>query len=234
MRQSRGSSAPNVPSPPRASPQPCWPSAPSAGRLNWSETVTPRRWPPSKPAIRWAQRLAGPPYLVARIRALLAQSLLRLGQAGRADQFLASLGEQDRERGEICVATAELRLARGDPQAALTALAPVQEHPVSEDYWGSWLARADVLEAIAWDAPGDPDAADAAIERALDLSEPSGDLTPFLLYPACGLLLERHARQRTVHAALVAEIRGLLARPGGDGGMASPRERGGLGGSPPG
>jgi LuxR family transcriptional regulator, maltose regulon positive regulatory protein len=180
-----------------------------------------------------AQRLAGPPYLVARIRALLAQSLLRLGQAGRADQFLASLGEQDRERGEICVATAELRLARGDPQAALTALALVQEHPVSEDYWGSWLARAEVLEAIAWDTLGDPDAADAAIERALDLSEPSGDLTPFLLYPACGLLLERHARQRTVHAALVAEIRGLLARPGGDGGMASSRERGGLGGSAP-
>jgi DNA-binding CsgD family transcriptional regulator len=44
----------------------------------------------------------------------------------------------------------------------------------------------------------------------LDLSERSGGLTPFLLYPAPGLL-ERRARHRTSHAALVAEIRGLLA-----------------------
>ncbi len=34
-------------------------------------------------------------------------------------------------------------------------------------------------------------------------------MTPFLFYPAAGLL-ERHAGHRTAHAALVAEIRGLL------------------------
>jgi LuxR family transcriptional regulator, maltose regulon positive regulatory protein len=34
------------------------------------------------------------------------------------------------------------------------------------------------------------------------------------LYPASTLLLERHARHRTAHGALVAEIRGLLAGPG--------------------
>ena len=67
-----------------------------------------------------------------------------------------------------------------------------------------------MLEAIARDALGDPDAVDAALERALDLSERSGDLTPYLLYPASGLL-EHHARHRTAHAALAAEIRGLLA-----------------------
>ena len=43
-----------------------------------------------------------------------------------------------------------------------------------------------------------------------DLSEHSGDLTPFLLYPASGLL-ERQARHRTAHAALVAELLSLLA-----------------------
>ncbi len=183
-----------------------------------------------------ARRLEGHRYLVARIRALLAHSLIRLGQTERAGQFLAGLGEQDRERGELRVATAELRLAQGDPRGALAALALVQENPVAEDYWGFWQARADVLEALARDALGDPDAADAALERALDLSEPSGDLTPFLLYPAPGLL-ERHARHRTAHAALVAEIRGLLAGPGRPrgawGGGQSPPERGGLGGSPP-
>jgi len=157
-----------------------------------------------------ARRLAGPHYFAARIRALLVHSLVRLGQAERAGQFLAGLGERDRERGEIRVAAARLRLAQGDPQAALAALAPVQKDPVTEDYWGSWRARADVLEAIAREALGDRDAACAAVERALDLSEASGDLTPFLLYPVSGLL-ERHARHRTAHAALVAEIRGLLA-----------------------
>jgi LuxR family transcriptional regulator, maltose regulon positive regulatory protein len=157
-----------------------------------------------------AQRLAGQHYLVARIRALLMHSLVRAGQAERAEQVLAGLGEQDRQRGELRVATATLRLAQGGPQAALAALAPIQEHPVAEDYWGFWRARADMLEALARDSLGDPDAAGAALERALDLSERSGDLTPFLLYPAAGLL-ERHARHRTAHAALVAEIRGVLA-----------------------
>ena len=157
-----------------------------------------------------ARRLAGQHYFAARIRALLVQSLIRLGQVERAGQFLAGLGEQDRERDEIRVAAAELRLAQGDPQGALAALPPIQEDPDAEGYPGFWRARAGVLEAMARDAVGDPDAADAALERALDLSERSGDLTPFLLYPAAGLL-ERHARRRTAHAALVAEIRGLLA-----------------------
>jgi LuxR family transcriptional regulator, maltose regulon positive regulatory protein len=86
----------------------------------------------------------------------------------------------------------------------------VQEAADSKDSWGFWRARADVLEAHARDALGDPEAADAAVERALDLSERSGDLTPFLLYPASDLL-ERHARHRTAHAALVDTIRDILA-----------------------
>jgi LuxR family transcriptional regulator, maltose regulon positive regulatory protein len=167
------------------------------------------------------RRLAGQHRFAGRIRALLVHALVRLGQAERAGQFLAGLGEQDRQRGELRVAAAELRLAQGDPQAALAALAPVQELLIAEDYWGLWRSRADVLEAIARDALSDPDAADAALERALDLSERSGDLTPFLLYPAAGPLM-RHTRQGTGHAALVAEIHGMLAGPGGYGGTGSP------------
>jgi LuxR family transcriptional regulator, maltose regulon positive regulatory protein len=157
-----------------------------------------------------ARRLAGPHYFVPRTRSLLIHSLVRLGQAERAEQFLAGLGEQDRERPEVRVAAAVLRLAQGDPQAALAALGPVQEGPHPQDYWGFWRARAHLLEAIARDTLGDPDAADAAVERALDLSERNGDLTPFLLYPASGLL-ERHVRHRTAHAALIAEIIGRLS-----------------------
>ena len=88
--------------------------------------------------------------------------------------------------------------------------------------WQSWLVEAFLLEAIARDALGDPAAAGRAVERALDLAEPDGALLWFLLHPAPGLL-ERQARQRTAHAALIAEILGLLA-----GNQAGPRR-----GAPP-
>jgi LuxR family maltose regulon positive regulatory protein len=171
-----------------------------------------------------AQRLAGQSHFIARTRALLVHSLVRLGQAERAEEFLAGLGEQDRERDEIRVAVAALRLAQEDPEAALAEVARVLEGPSSQDYWGFWQARAEVLQAIARNELGEPDAAHAAIERALDLSERSGDLTPFLLYPVPELL-ERHARHRSAHAALVAEIRGLLAGPAPRAGSDSPHAR---------
>lgn len=76
--------------------------------------------------------------------------------------------------------------------------------------WPNWLIQAFLLEASARDALGDQDAADRALERALDLAEPDGYLLAFLLHRARGLL-ERHARQRTAHSALIAEILGLLA-----------------------
>ena len=111
--------------------------------------------------------------------------------------------------GEMRIAAAALRLAQDDPHAATAALAPVLDGsaPVG---WRSWLVEAFLLEAIARDALGDPAAAGRALERALDLAEPDGALLWFLLHPAPGLL-ERHARQRTAHAALIAEILDLLA-----------------------
>jgi hypothetical protein len=67
-----------------------------------------------------------------------------------------------------------------------------------------------VLEAIARGALGDPCSAEDALERALDLAEPDGALLLFLVHPVPGLL-ERHARQRTAHPALIADILSLLA-----------------------
>jgi len=74
----------------------------------------------------------------------------------------------------------------------------------------AWLAQAFLLEAIARDALGDPPAAAGALEHALDLAEPDGLLTIFVLHPAPGLL-QRHARHGTAHAALIADILSLLA-----------------------
>jgi LuxR family maltose regulon positive regulatory protein len=153
--------------------------------------------------------LGGPHLLVTWVRAMLLHTLVRLGETGLAEQVLAGLGEKERERGEIRIITAMLRLARDDPQAAMAALIPVLDGSASLD-WPTVLIQACLLEAIARDALGDPAAAGRALERALDLTEVSGALLWFLLHPAPGLL-ERHARQRTAHGALLADILSLLA-----------------------
>ena len=157
-----------------------------------------------------AGRLAAPHYLFPRTRSLLVQALVRLGGTERAERALAELGEQDRERGEIRIAIAALRLAQDDPHAATVALAPVLNGCTPIVHQGTPLAHAFILEAIARDTLGDAGAAGRALERALDLAEPDGALSPFLLNPAPGLL-ERHARHGTAHAALIAEILSLLA-----------------------
>lgn len=153
-------------------------------------------------------RLAAPHYLSMRVPALKLHALVRLGETKRAEQVLAGLGEQDRECGELRIATAALRLAQDDPHAASAALIPVLDGstPLTRQ---SWLVSALLLEALARDALGDPSAAGRTVERALDLAEPDRALSAFLIHPAPGLL-ERHARNCTKHAAMVSEILGLL------------------------
>jgi LuxR family transcriptional regulator, maltose regulon positive regulatory protein len=156
-----------------------------------------------------AGRLAAPPLLVPSARALVLYALVRLAETERAEQVLVGLSDPDGEHGEVRIATAALRLAQDDPQAATAALAPTLDGTASQ-IRRTWLIHAFVLEAIARDLLGDPASAGHALERALDLAEPDGALLPFLLHPAPGLL-ERQARQHTSHPALIAEILDLLA-----------------------
>ena len=158
---------------------------------------------------RLAGHLPAPRPLVTQMRAWLLCALVRLGDTERADQALAGLSEHDPGSPETRIATAALRLAQGNADAAAAALEPVLDGAASGIPW-MWLAHAFLLEAIARDALGDQIAAAPALERALDLAEPDGAVLPFLLYPAPGLL-ERQARHRSAHAALIAEILGLLA-----------------------
>jgi LuxR family transcriptional regulator, maltose regulon positive regulatory protein len=137
------------------------------------------------------------------------QTLVRLGETERAEQALAALTSRDRDGGAMRTGLAVLRLAQDDPHAAIAALAPVLDGSAPIP-WPGWLAQVLLLEAIARDAVGDPAAAGRALERALDLAEPDGALFWFLLHPAPGLL-RRQARQRTAHAALIADILSLLA-----------------------
>jgi LuxR family maltose regulon positive regulatory protein len=170
-------------------------------------------------ADRLAGRLAEPGYMFLPNRSLLVQTLVRLGEIERAEQSLAELSDQDRDDGVMRTSLAALRLAQHSPEEALAALAPVLDGSAPRfmpgqpdpsmfevDFWGHIF----VLEAMARDALGDSRAAASALERALDLAEPNGVLMVFLLTPAPGLL-ERHARQRTAHAALIADILSVLA-----------------------
>jgi LuxR family maltose regulon positive regulatory protein len=78
------------------------------------------------------------------------------------------------------------------------------------------MVTALLLEARARDALGDQAAAGDVLERALDITESTGIVLPFLLDPAPALL-ERHRRYRTAnssaHPALIAQILDLLVRP---------------------
>jgi LuxR family maltose regulon positive regulatory protein len=164
-------------------------------------------------AFRAAERLGGllaaPHYLALPARAWLLLALVRLGETEQAEQALANLGEQDRDRGDIRTTVAVLRLAQDDPQAATVALGPALDGsaPVVSR---TLQVESFLLEAIARDALGDPPAAGRALDRALDLAEPDGALLSFLLHPA-PVLLERQARHGSAHAALIAEILSLLA-----------------------
>jgi LuxR family transcriptional regulator, maltose regulon positive regulatory protein len=171
-----------------------------------------------------ARNLAAPHLHVPPTKGLLLHVLVRLGEKERAEQAIAELGEPDRERGETRTALAALRLAQDDPHAATAALAPVLDGsaPLIRR---TWLVGAFLLEAIARDALGEPAAAEQALESALDLAEPDGLLLFFVLQPAA-TLLERHARHRTAHPSLIAEILDLLAgkRPAPPAGLQAPLE----------
>jgi len=169
-------------------------------------------------ADRLAGRLAEPNLMVLPNRALLVQTLVRLGETQHAEQALAALADQDRDGGVMRISLATLRLAQDNPREALAALAPVLDGSAPVPFldgsapvpWPARLAQPFLLEAIARDALGDSRAAASAVERALDLAEPDGALWWFVLHPAPGLL-QRHARHGTAHAALIADILSLLA-----------------------
>ena len=176
-----------------------------------------------------AALLVSPHPLRGQGSALTVYTLLLAGDLKAAEQALAAIDEEQREAAEGPEAVAALRLAQGDPRAAIEALAPVLDGTaavITPARVGACL-----LAAIARDEAGDPAGAEAALERALDLAEPDGVVLPFLIHRAPELL-ERHARRRLAHAALAAKICALLV-PGGSempGRFGGTREATGVGG----
>jgi LuxR family maltose regulon positive regulatory protein len=183
-------------------------------------------------AFRGAEKLTAilvrPHTCATSMRSWMLQTLVRLGQTGRAEQALAELGEDERASAEMRTAVAALRLASDDPQAAADALVPVLDGSLS-GVRRVRMVTALLLEARARDALGDQAAAGRVLERALDITESNGIVLPFLLDPVPALL-ERHRRYRTAHPALISQILNL---PGGYGGAGSPAGISVLGGIVP-
>jgi LuxR family maltose regulon positive regulatory protein len=99
-------------------------------------------------------------------------------------------------------------LAQHDPQAA--TLPPLLDGSILGVHLVCVVAAL-LLEAIASDAPGNPDAARSVLERALDLAERDRMLVPFLVHQAPPLF-ERRAEYRTAPATVISEVVDLLAR----------------------
>ncbi len=165
-------------------------------------------------AEKLAATLADPHTFVTWMRSRMLQTLVRLGQAARAEQVLAELGEDERATAEMRTAEAALRLAVDDPQAAVVALAPMLDGSIRR-VRPMRMVTALLLEAQARDALSDQATAGRVLEKALDITESNGILLPFLLDPSPALL-ERHRRYGTAHPALISQILDLLptsARP---------------------
>ncbi len=162
-------------------------------------------------AEKLAEMLVRPHTCVTSMRSRMLQTLVRLGQTGRAEQALAELGEDERASAEIRTAVAALRLACDDPEAAADALAPLLDGSLP-GVRRLRMVTALLLEARARDALGDQATAGRVLEQALDITESDGILLPFLLDPAPALL-ERQRRYSTAHSALISQILDLLPKP---------------------
>lgn len=101
-------------------------------------------------------------------------------------------------------------LAQHDSQAATAALPPLLDGSILGIHLVCAVAAL-LLEAVACDMPGNPDAARGVLERVLDLAERDRMLVPFLVHPAPPLF-ERHAEYRSAPATVISEVVDLLAQ----------------------
>jgi LuxR family maltose regulon positive regulatory protein len=142
-------------------------------------------------------------------RARMLQAQARMDHSAAARATLAELSEQDRDTSEMRLAEAVIALAEGEPAQALDVLGPVIERSAPAIHRAAATIEAQVLEAAAHEALGDERAAEAALERALDVAEPEGIVLPFILHPLPEAL-GRLRQHRTAHAALRQAILDML------------------------
>lgn len=145
----------------------------------------------------------------ALVRNLLVQTQLRMGRRDAARATLVRVGQEQRDWGETRCAAAAIHLADEDAASAIEVLAPVLSGEASV-IRAFTLVQALLLDALAREQLGQRTAADADVERALDVTEADAVVFPFLVTPVQDLL-DRHPRHLTAHATLLSDIRGMFA-----------------------
>ena len=173
-------------------------------------------------AFRAAERMHGMlagkyPFALA-VRARLLQTQTRMGELAAARAGLAASSKQDRDVALMGVCVADMDLAEGRAEHAIDVLAPVIDRSAPPFHQSSAITEALLLHAAARDQLGDRRAAEASLERALDLAEADGIILPFILAPVQDLL-KRLPRHRTAHASLLRTILDVIA-----GASARPRD----------
>ena len=165
-------------------------------------------------ALRAAERmealLADRHPFALRTQARLLQTQARMGQLAAARAALADISEEERDTADMRLAAAVIHLAECKPERAIDVLAPVIEGSAPVIHRPSAMTEAQVLDAVAREQLGDQRAAEASLERALELAEPEGIVLPFILVPVQDLL-ECLPRHRTAHATLRQTILDVLA-----------------------
>ena len=154
--------------------------------------------------------LAGEHAFAVAGRARLIQAQARMGELAAARGALADLGERDRSAPEMRLAAAVVALAAGEPEQAIDAAAPLVDGGARAIVPAAPAVEAQVLDALARERLGDQRAAEASLERALDLAEPEGIVLPFVLVDVRDLL-ERLRPDHTAHATLRQTILDVLA-----------------------
>jgi LuxR family maltose regulon positive regulatory protein len=152
--------------------------------------------------------LEGSHALAAQLTGWRLSTHARLGQLTEARTALAALDAELAGSGEIANARAALRLAGGEPAAALAAVSDVLTG-AAPAIGQLTVTEANLLAALALRELGDQRAAIAAIESALALAEADRLVLPFAMTGSLELL-EAMPRHETAHAALLHDIIDIL------------------------
>jgi LuxR family maltose regulon positive regulatory protein len=164
-------------------------------------------------ALRAAERmqamLAGKHAFSVAVQARLLQTHVYMGRLDIARAALAEISENDRPTADMRLATAVVYLAEDEADEAIDVLAPVIDGSAAVIHRPSAATEAQVLDALAREQLGDRRAAEASLERALDVAEPEGVVLPFVLVPVRDLL-EHLPRHRTAHPTLRQTILDVL------------------------
>jgi LuxR family maltose regulon positive regulatory protein len=165
---------------------------------------------PLRAATRMEALLTGEHAFAPVVRARALQTQARIGELAAARTALDAVSEQERDAGEMRIAAAVIHLAEGEPADAIDVVARVLDGSAPVLHRPSTMTEAQLLDALAREQLGGTRAAEASLERALDLAEPEGVLLPFVLIPVQPLL-ERLPGIRTAHPALRRAILDVLA-----------------------